>query len=143
MDSSTAFKPNDKSQRPFKERFTFEQRKTQAEKIRSQYDDKVLLILEPAPSSRRNKVTESFAAQKVKNKFIVPADKTVGEFMSDFRKTLKLDKTQAIYFLTAANTIPPANHTMSQIDNCHRDEDQFLYMYYAGENAFGTCHEIK
>ena len=139
LTSSIAFKPQKQNTR-FSEIYTFDQRCTQSKKIREQYPNHVLLIVEPAETkNQKNKVTESLNDSKnIKTKYIVPNGQTVGKFLSSFRKNITLSENQALYLLTLDNTTPSLSMTISQLDKKHQSEDGFLYLKFTGENAFGS-----
>lgn len=63
-------------------------------------------------------------------------DITVGKFVYEIRKHMKLNPEQAI-FLFVNDTLPPTAALMSQIYEKNKDEDGFLYVTYSGENTFG------
>ncbi|TPX30286.1 hypothetical protein SmJEL517_g06123 [Synchytrium microbalum] len=59
--------------------------------------------------------------------------------MTVLRKRIKLDPRRGMFLLVGIeNTVMPASSaSLSRIYNEHRDEDGFLYMTIALENAFG------
>lgn len=71
-----------------------------------------------------------------KQKYLVPADLTVGQFIFVIRKRLKLPPEKAI-FLFVNGIIPPSTELIINIYNFHKNEDGFLYISYSGENVFG------
>ena len=109
--------------------FFEDKRKEVAEKIRSKYPDRIPVIVEKAPKSDAPDID--------KKKYLVPADITVGKFVYEIRKHMKLNPEQAI-FLFVNDTLPPTAALMSQIYEKNRDEDGFLYVTYSGENTFGN-----
>ena len=112
----------------FKEKFTFDKRKNEASRILIKYPDRIPVIVE--------KNEHSDIPQIDKQKYLVPADLTVGQFVYVIRKRIKLEPEKAI-FLFINNTLPPTAALMSQIykENC--DSDSFLYVMYSGEATFG------
>lgn len=106
-----------------------EKRKEVAEKIRQKYPDRIPVIVEKAPKSDAPDID--------KKKYLVPADITVGKFVYEIRKHMKLNPEQAI-FLFVNDTLPPTAALMSQIYGKNKDEDGFLYVTYSGENTFGS-----
>ena len=71
-----------------------------------------------------------------KNKYLVPADLSVSQFMHVIRKRIKLPSEKAI-FIFVNNTIPPTAALMSVLYQEQKDEDGFMYVTYSGENTFG------
>jgi GABA(A) receptor-associated protein len=75
-----------------------EKRKSEAERIRSKYPDRVPVICEKADRSDIPDID--------KKKYLVPADLTVGQFHYVIRKRIQLAPEKAL-FLFCSNTIPP------------------------------------
>jgi GABA(A) receptor-associated protein len=113
----------------FKEKYDFEKRKMEVDRIRDKYPTKIPIIVE------KNK--KSSVPDLDKGKFLVPADLTVGQFLHIVRKRIKLSSEQALYIFIN-NTIPPTSAPLTSLYEHHKDEDGFLYITYSGENTFGT-----
>lgn len=116
-------------QKPFKEEHSLDKRREVADRIRAKYPDRIPVIVEKAPKSDAPDID--------KKKFLVPADITVGKFVYEIRKHMKLSPEKAI-FLFVNNVLPPTAELMSHIYAKYKDEDGFLYITYSGENTFGT-----
>jgi GABA(A) receptor-associated protein len=74
------------------------------------------------------------------NRYMVPKEITVAQFMFTIRKQMKaLKPEQSIcLFIYEKNVLPVATQTMGDVYHQHRDaEDNFLYMTYSVENCFG------
>jgi GABA(A) receptor-associated protein len=71
-----------------------------------------------------------------RNKFLVPLDLTLGQFMYVVRKHLKLEPEQGLYFFINS-TIPTNSCLISNLYDEHKSEDGFLYITYSLENTFG------
>jgi GABA(A) receptor-associated protein len=112
----------------FKDTHPFEKRKEISDKFRNDYPDRVPIIVEPAPNCRLPPLN--------KKKFLVPEEISVGKFVVEIRKHIKLDASQAI-FLFVDNTIPTISHSIRHLDQKYKDPDGFLYLVYSGENTFG------
>jgi GABA(A) receptor-associated protein len=69
-------------------------------------------------------------------RYLVPADRTVGQFVYVIRKRIKLSPEKAI-FVFVNNVLPPTAALMSSIYEEHKEDDGFLYIAYSGENTFG------
>jgi GABA(A) receptor-associated protein len=72
-----------------------------------------------------------------RQKFLVPADLTIGQFMYVIRKRMQLAPYEAM-FLFIDGAILPTNSLMSVVYEEMKDEDTlFLYAIYSLENTFG------
>ncbi|XP_004289170.1 PREDICTED: autophagy-related protein 8C-like [Fragaria vesca subsp. vesca] len=114
----------------YKSEVPLEKREAEAARIREQHPDRVPVIVEKAEKSDVPDIE--------KNKYLVPADITVGQLVFVIRKKIKLDADQAI-FVFVKDILPPTAALMSSIYEENKDEDGFLYMTYSGESTFGTC----
>ena len=114
----------------FKNIHDFEKRKSEADKIRAKYPDRIPVICE-----RNLRATD--VPDIDKKKYLVPSDLTAGQFLYVVRKRMKLSPEKAI-FIFVNNTLPPSGELMSQIYKSHKDEDGFLYVVYSGESTFGN-----
>ena len=112
----------------FKSKHPFERRKAEAHRIRAKYPDRVPVIAE--------KAKDSGAPDIDKNKFLVPADLTAGQFVYVIRKRIQLPSEKALYIFIN-NSLPPTGMLMSQLYKEHGDEDGFLYVTYSLESTFG------
>ncbi|EJT98548.1 light chain 3 [Dacryopinax primogenitus] len=116
----------------FKDEHPFEKRKAEAERIRQKYPDRIPVICE--------KEDRSDVPTIDKKKYLVPSDLTVGQFVYVIRKRIKLAPEKAI-FIFVNDMNPATSQLMSAVYEEHKDEDNFLYVTYSGENTFG-CEEL-
>jgi len=114
----------------FKSKTTPEKRRAEATRILEKYPDRIPIIVEHAAKDRTGIPTID------KNKYLVPADLTVGQFVFVVRKRIALQQSQAL-FLFVNDKLPPASALMSQCYKENKAEDGFLYCRYAGEDQFG------
>ena len=112
----------------FKSSHSFEKRKNESTRIRSKYPDKIPVIVERFEKSQVNNID--------KNKYLVPSDVSVGQFLYIIRKRIQLTPEKAIYIFID-NKMPPIAQTMSHLYQHYKDEDGFLYVLYASESTFG------
>ncbi|MGH0115107.1 UNVERIFIED_CONTAM: hypothetical protein FKN15_070627 [Acipenser sinensis] len=112
----------------YKRSLPFEVRRTEGEKIRAKYPDKIPIIVEKAPKSR--------VAELDKKKYLVPSDLTVGQFCFLIRKRIELRAEEALFFFVN-NVLPPSSATMGQVYEEHHEEDFFLYLAYSNESVYG------
>ena len=108
----------------------FEKRKKESSLILTKYPDKVGIIVQ-----KSTRCYEDIELDK--QKFLVPRNITMGQFLFIIRKRLKLRAEKAIYMFTENTTIPPTSFLISNIYNQNVNEDGFLYMYYTSESTFG------
>ena len=72
-----------------------------------------------------------------KEKYLVPRDMSVAQFVVIIRKHIKLKSSEAI-FIFVNNTLPPNSGKIGDIYDEHRDFlDHMLYTTYNMENTFG------
>ena len=113
----------------FQKSTNFEKRKAEAERILKKFPDRIPIIVE-----RSNTCTN--VPDIDKQKYLVPSDLTVGQFVYVVRKRIKLASEQAV-FVFINNYLPPTASLMSSLYSTHKAKDGFLYMTYSGENTFG------
>ena len=106
----------------------FNTRKRECDTIRQKYPDKIPVIVQ--------KVLNTDIPDIDKNKFLVPSDLTVAQFLYTIRKRLALRPDQSL-FLFVNNTLPPSQVLLSELYHIHKSEDGFLYINYSGETTFG------
>ena len=71
-----------------------------------------------------------------KNKYIVPRDLTIGQFLYILKKRINIEPTQSI-FLISNNVLLINTDTIATVYNKFKDEDGFLYICISLENTFG------
>ena len=74
----------------FKKSKTENERLTESSKIIEKYPNRIPIIIEKDKKSKIKDID--------KNKFLVPNDMTLGQFMYVIRKRIKLDSSQALFF---------------------------------------------
>lgn len=114
----------------FQEKHTFDNRHEQSNCIRSKCPDKLPVIVE------KMKNIKSIVPDISKNKFLVPDDLIISQFMCIIRKYLNLTTSESIY-LFANDTLLNTSDSLYNVYGTHKDEDGFLYIYYTLENTFG------
>ena len=103
-------------------------RKTEAQRVRTKYPDRIPVICQKAKSCRMEDID--------KHKFLVPEDLTIGQFLYVVRRRMRVSENQAIY-LFIDNKIPPTSQIMSSIYEENKDADGFLYIVFSSESTFG------
>ncbi len=112
---------------PFRRRLTFDQRRSEKERISHLCRDRVPIIVE-----RGSRDTP----RSDKEKFLVPYDLTAAQFLFVLRKRIKLSSRDSLYLLVNGVMVT-ASTTMHELYGRHVDEDGFLYVTYTTENTFG------
>tara|TARA_Y100000996_G_C22431649_1_gene605927 strand:+ start:436 stop:768 length:333 start_codon:yes stop_codon:yes gene_type:complete len=102
--------------------------KSELDRIKDKYPDKIPVIV--------NKNHNCTLNQLKKNKFIVPKDLTMAQFIYIIRKRIQLDETTAL-FVWINNTLVPSNMDLNTAYNNYSDNDGYLYVTYTNENTFG------
>ena len=145
----------------YKEEHPFDKRKSEGEKIRRKYPDRVpvsivslrvivtcLLVLSGLTDTNNNSyvlmhqvIVEKAPKARIgdldKKKYLVPADLTVGQFYFLIRKRIHLKPEDALFFFVN-NLIPPTSATMGSLYQEHHEEDFFLYIAYSDESVYGS-----
>lgn len=112
----------------FKYEFSFEHRQKESARILAKYSDKVPILCEKANQPNLPVID--------KNKYLVPNDITVGQFMYIIRQKIKLKPEEALY-LFIGGKIVSNTALIGYIYETEKDEDGFLYVLYSKENTFG------
>jgi GABA(A) receptor-associated protein len=110
---------------------SFEERKKESERMLTKYNDRIPVIVEKSNTFSNNLPTIE------RNKYLVPKDLTVGQFLHVIRKGIKLDSAQALFIFVNKNIVPPSTAFVSSVYDDYKCEDGFLYITYATENVFG------
>jgi len=116
----------------FKKEQSFEQRLEASEKILARYPDRVQVLV--FTDSKWNRET---LPPLDKNKYLVPKDLTVGQFVYVIRKRIKLAPEKAMFIFTSDNVLPPTSALMSKVYEDHKESCGYLVMNLAGESTFG------
>ena len=106
-----------------------EDRKKECQKLLEKYPDKVPILV--------SKLKNSNAEQINKEKYLVPGDMTLGQFMCVIRRRLKYPPERALFLFVDGN-IPSGTQYINEIYHQYKSpEDGFLRFAYAEENVFG------
>ena len=110
----------------------FEKKRIESERMRTKYPDRIPVRVLRAPQCTKVPLVD-------KEKFLVPEDLSIGQFMYVIRKRVKLAPEVALFLMVgkAGKTIPASSQIMSNLYNEFKDEDGFLYVTYTGEATFG------
>ena len=124
----------------YKKKYTIEERKSETSIIRNKYTDKLPVIIIKDPTSKLNNIT--------KEKYLVPFDMTIGQFMSIVRQKTSIGQEQAInIFLVDYNDNHILATTSTSFESLYlqyvekeinnKNYDGYIYLIYTGENVFG------
>ena len=119
----------------FKSETRFEKRLELCTRIRTQYPDRVPIIVE---------VTKNSQLTISRKKFLAPGEISVGAFLNEIRKQSNLRSEEAIFIFCGSNggILVPTSNTISQIYKKYKDEDGFLYMTVGLENTLGALNTL-
>lgn len=118
-----------KAQQRFKfdSEYTFDERKSEADRIIQKYPDRIPIIVEPSSVCK---------IEIDKKKYLVPKDLSMGQFLFVIRKRLKLPSEKAL-FVFVESGIAPSSASLSTLYHHHASPDGFLKMTFSEENVFG------
>jgi GABA(A) receptor-associated protein len=112
----------------FQSSHPFEKRLSEATKIKVKYPDRVPVIAEIENSSELPSLD--------KNKYLVPKDLTMGQFIYIVRKRIKIPPEKAL-FVFVNNKLPATSEMIGTIYEKEKLNDQFLYFLIKSETTFG------
>lgn len=113
----------------FRTRYSLEHRTREAARIYEKFPGRIPCIVQKASNAKTMPTID-------KEKFLVPGDLTIGQFIFVIRKRIVLDSDKAL-FLFVGNTLPTTGSLMRELYRSHQDPDGFLYLTYCGESTFG------
>ena len=102
--------------------------KKESQRILNKYPDRIPIIV--------NKERISTLPNLKKNKYLVPRDMVLSQFIFIIRKNLILSSSEAL-FITINNKLCPSNKKIIDLYEDEKNEDGFLYIIYSSENTFG------
>jgi GABA(A) receptor-associated protein len=114
----------------YKSRIPFMDRYNESKRIIDKYPDKIPIICE------KDKKYNSDCPNIDKNKYLVPTDLTLGQFIYIIRKRINIPSEKAL-FVFVNGTIQPNSRFISSLYYNYKCEDGFLYITYSFENTFG------
>ncbi|KAE8751955.1 hypothetical protein FOCC_FOCC001432 [Frankliniella occidentalis] len=114
----------------FKEKKTFAQRVKDVQKVREKYPNKIPIIVERFKKEKQLPLLS-------RSKFLVPDHVPVGYIITQIRRMLNLNPTQAVFLLVNQRSMASHSMSMFQLYNQEKDPDGFLYIVYASQETFG------
>ena len=122
-------------QRSFKQRHSYEERFAEANRILTKFPGRIPVIVARAANAKTN------IPALDKEKYLVPGDLSVSQFIYVIRRRMTLTSEQAL-FLFIGGSLPTTSMLMRELYAMHKDADNFLYAEYCSENTFGEPHKI-
>ncbi len=113
----------------FKNLHSFEKRNSDCSRILKKHPERIPVVV---CKGDKEKTLQDIDKQK----YLVPQDMTIGQFVYIIRKRIKLDPNQALFVLIN-NSLQPSNRPLNDIYKDNKDEDGYLYIVYSSENTFG------
>jgi GABA(A) receptor-associated protein len=114
----------------FQKRNSQEKRFCESQRILSKYPDRIPVICEIGTDYRTQISLD-------KNKYLVPGDLTVGNFIYVIRKRIRLTPEKALYIFTEKGSLPPTANLLSTLYRDNKNTDGFLYLIVSLESTFG------
>jgi GABA(A) receptor-associated protein len=130
--SSKAKNDKNEEEEYFKNKYTFEKRQQESSNIIKKFPGKIPVIIQKTKSSRDVDIPNIG-----KKKFLVPEDLEFCNLLFIVRKRLKLGSEKALYMFVN-DTLVPSSKLLNVIYEEEKNEDGFLYVYYASESTFGS-----
>ena len=112
----------------YKKRISEETRIQECSRIRSKYPDRVPIIVCKDKNCKLPDID--------KQKFLVPKDMNLGQFIYIIRKRIKLESSEALFVLVN-HSLMTSTKLIEDIYQNNKDKDGFLYIIYSSENTFG------
>jgi GABA(A) receptor-associated protein len=112
----------------FEKKYSFDKRLKEVASLAKRYPARIPVVIES---------TDDNQPAITKNKYLVPMDLSVSQFIYVIKKYITMNKQDAIFVFTKVGSIPPSSWSMSQLYDSYKSNDNFLYLYYSVENTFG------
>jgi GABA(A) receptor-associated protein len=119
----------------YRKNVPFDERKLKASLILKQHPERIPVVVECSET------LQAIHPLK-KNKFIVPQDLTLAQFMFVIRKHMKLNPEYAI-FVFINNRLHPSTTPVGIIYAQEKDEDGFMYLDVFQESTFGSTANVN
>ena len=113
----------------YKKTFTKVMRTKESEDIKEKNPNSIPVICEKAPKSKIKEID--------KTKFLIKKTLYLQQFIGILRKKLDLSSNDALFLLVKGKVALVGNETFAQIYDKYKDDDGFLYIYYASEQVWG------
>ena len=122
---------DNKTKKSFQETMTIEERKAHSLAIKNKYPDRIPIIMQRSKDDR-------ILGDLDKIKYLVPGNLTTSEFMKILRRRLNVNSSTSIYlFNPDYKILLSGTNTIDYLYDKYKNQDNFLYIEYCGENTFG------
>ena len=111
----------------YKDKHPFEERVAECKRLKDQYPDRIPVILEFDAMLHKH---------KIKERFLVPKDLTMGQFMFVIRNQLQLNPSEAVYLVCRGRCIPNTELFL-EIGEKQKEKCGNVFMRLYKENTFG------
>ena len=118
-----------KNESRYKKEKSFDERQAESSNIIRKYRSHVPVIVDKDPKCSLPDIE--------RQKFLVPSELTIGQFIYVVRKRINLQSADAI-FLFVNRKLPAPNATMGTLYAENHDEDGFMYCTYSSDTAYGS-----
>ena len=112
----------------FKKSFSFEKRRNESTRILLKYPNRIPIICERSRDSNIAKID--------RNKYLVPSNLNIGQFLYIIRKRIKLSPESSL-FIFINNSLPSTSKLIKNLYENEKDDDGFMYILYKEESTFG------
>ena len=124
----------------YRKKYSIAERRNEMSRIRTKYPDRIPIIVSKDPNCKLNNI--------IKEKYLVPQDLTIGQFIVIIRNKASLSAEEAINLFiidyennqilvqSSATVASVYNKYVSEFKNS-KNYDGYLYFVYTSENVFG------
>lgn len=123
------FKKNTVVENDYKQKYTFEQRLVESNRILTKHVDRIPVIL--------SKLAGSNVPEIEKRRYLIPSQYNVAQLIHIIRTRLNISEEKGIFIFVNGVVMPNPNEKMYELYSKEKDKDQFLYITYSLENTFG------
>jgi GABA(A) receptor-associated protein len=107
---------------------SFEERKKECENLKSKFQDRYPVIIEPR---------SSYPSKLDKTKFLIPGDVQIMQVLHLVRRRSSVSAETGIFIFVDSNVMLPTTATIESISKEHTNDDGFIYFTVAGEDTYG------
>lgn len=115
----------------YQNNYSLEDRYKEAKEVLQKYPERVPIICERSP------IFSNDCPLIDKNKYLVPTNLSICQFLYVIRKRMKLNSEKALFLFINGNSVG-LTKKIGDVYNIYKSEDLFLYTNYSLENTFGA-----